>query len=77
VDNFADTAALAVQINVIVTVDTPVAHLAGGLGSPVRGMPPFNPTGAGCWAAGTAPGIPPRGYSVSHEGAPGATSSKP
>ncbi|WP_158927376.1 hypothetical protein [Acidisphaera sp. S103] len=42
-DDFADTAALAVQINVIVTIDTAVAHLGGALGLPVHLMLPFNP----------------------------------
>jgi tetratricopeptide (TPR) repeat protein len=41
--DFADTAALAVQMNVIVTIDTAIAHLAGALGLPVHLMLPFNP----------------------------------
>jgi ADP-heptose:LPS heptosyltransferase len=41
--DFADTAALAVQMNVIGSIDTAVAHLAGGLGRPVLVMLLFNP----------------------------------
>jgi hypothetical protein len=34
VSNFADTAALMMHIDVVLTVDTAVAHLAGALGRP-------------------------------------------
>ncbi|MEA2741448.1 MAG: hypothetical protein QOH05_4755, partial [Acetobacteraceae bacterium] len=41
--DFADTAALIDQMDVIVTIDTAIVHLAGGLAKPVRVMLPFNP----------------------------------
>ncbi len=39
--NFADTAALISLMDVVVTVDTSVAHLAGALGKPVWILLPF------------------------------------
>ncbi|MDW7556751.1 tetratricopeptide repeat protein (plasmid) [Azospirillum brasilense] len=45
VTDFADTAALMRCLDLIVTVDTSVAHLAGGLGLPVWVLSRFN----GCW----------------------------
>jgi tetratricopeptide (TPR) repeat protein len=41
--DFADTAALVDQMDAVVTIDTAVAHLAGGLGKPVNVMLPFSP----------------------------------
>ncbi len=41
--DFADTAALIQQLDVVITVDTSVAHLAGGLGKPVWLLLPFDP----------------------------------
>jgi Tfp pilus assembly protein PilF len=35
VDDFADTAALAANLDLVITVDTSVAHLAGAIGKPV------------------------------------------
>lgn len=41
--NFADTAALISQLDLVVSVDTSVAHLAGALGTPVWILLPFSP----------------------------------
>ena len=43
--DFADTAALVCQLDLVITVDTSVAHLAGGLGVPVMLLSRFD----GCW----------------------------
>lgn len=43
--DFADTAALIAQLDLVVTVDTAVAHLAGALGKPVWLMNRY----ASCW----------------------------
>ena len=41
--DFADTAALCEQMDLIISVDTSVAHLAGALGKPVWILLPFRP----------------------------------
>lgn len=41
--NFADTAAVLAQLDLVITVDTAVAHLAGALGQPVWVLLPFSP----------------------------------
>lgn len=43
--DFADTAALVAELDIVITVDTAVAHLAGGLGCPVWVLSRFD----GCW----------------------------
>ncbi len=45
IDDFADTAALIAQLDLVITVDTSVAHLAGALGKPVWILSRFD----GCW----------------------------
>ena len=63
--DFGDTAALIEAMDLVISIDTAVAHLAGALAKPVWIMLPFNPTGAGYWAGTTVPGIPRRGCSAS------------
>ncbi|WP_433995339.1 tetratricopeptide repeat protein [Bradyrhizobium betae] len=41
--DFSDTAALVACLDLVISVDTSVAHLAGALGVPVWTMLPFNP----------------------------------
>lgn len=43
ISNFADTAAILQHLDLVVTVDTSVAHLAGALGRPVWVLLPFFP----------------------------------
>ena len=43
--DFADTAALLMQLDLLITVDTSMAHLAGGLGIPVWMLSRYD----GCW----------------------------
>jgi tetratricopeptide (TPR) repeat protein len=43
--SFADTAALVANLDLVLTVDTSVAHLAGGLGKPTWMLSRFD----GCW----------------------------
>ena len=42
-EDFADTAALLEQLDLVIAVDTSVAHLAGALGRPVWILLPFSP----------------------------------
>jgi tetratricopeptide (TPR) repeat protein len=42
-EDFADTAALLEQLDLVIAVDTSVAHLAGALGRPVWIMLPYSP----------------------------------
>jgi tetratricopeptide (TPR) repeat protein len=43
IGDFADTAALVAQLDLVVAVDTAVAHVAGALGKPVWMMPTYVP----------------------------------
>jgi tetratricopeptide (TPR) repeat protein len=45
VQDFADTAAIIASLDLVIAVDTSVAHLAGALGKPVWMLLPSNP----CW----------------------------
>lgn len=42
-EDFADTAALIAQMDLVISIDTSVAHLAGALGVPVWILLPFSP----------------------------------
>jgi hypothetical protein len=45
VDDFADTAAIVAGLDLVISVDTAVAHLAGALGRPVWLLSRYD----GCW----------------------------
>ena len=74
--DMADTAAQMAQMDLILSIDTSIAHLAGALGRPLWVLLATHPTGAGCWTARTAPGIRPRAYSARPARGTGRRSSK-
>ena len=63
-DDFASTATLMEQLDLIITIDTAAAHLAGALGKPTWLLLSATPIGAGCWSDRTALGIPPCDFSA-------------
>ena len=70
IGDFADTAALVSCLDLVVTVDTSVAHLVGGLGRPVWILSRYD----GCWRwlmdRETTPWYP--SARLFHQAAPGA-----
>ena len=57
--DFADTAAIVANLDLVISIDTSVVHLAGAMGKPVWVLALTNPRiGAGFWTATTAPGTP-------------------
>ena len=53
--DFADTAAVIAQLDMVISVDTSIAHLAGAWVSRCGWCCPIPASGAGCWTATTAP----------------------
>jgi ADP-heptose:LPS heptosyltransferase len=43
IEDFADTAALLAEMDLLISVDTAAAHLAGAMGKPVWILLPFSP----------------------------------
>ena len=62
---FVDTAAVIRNLDLVVTPDTAIGHLAGALGARSGWPCPSRPTGVGSTAARTLPGIPRCGYFAS------------
>ena len=59
--DFADTAAVVAMLDIVISVDTSVAHLAGAMGRPRRCLYRLRQIGVGCSIAPTAHGIRPCG----------------
>ena len=70
---FMDTAAVIRNLDLVVTSDTAIAHLAGALGAPVWVALHSRPIGAGCSIATTLPGIRPCDCSANRRSASGRT----
>ena len=68
---FRDTAAIMRNLDLVITSDTSIAHLAGALGVPVWVALPRGPIGGGWTIATTALGIPPCGCFVKRNAATG------
>jgi ADP-heptose:LPS heptosyltransferase len=56
--DFADTAALIAEMDVVVTIDTAIVHLAGGMGKPMSVMLPFAPDWRWMLQRGDSPWYP-------------------
>ena len=71
VEDFADTAARLAGIDLLISVDTSMVHLAGGLGMPVWMLSRFD----GCWRwlerRNDTPGIPPCAFFANRRRATG------
>ncbi len=72
---FMDTAALMQHLDLVVTSDTAIAHLAGASACRSGSSCPLRGTGVGCWTARTVPGIRPCVCSAKDAGATGTRSS--
>ena len=57
-ENFSQTAAAMMHLDLIITVDTSVAHLAGALGRPVWTMIPYDPDWRWLLGRGDTPWYP-------------------
>ncbi|HLX17521.1 MAG TPA: glycosyltransferase family 9 protein [Bradyrhizobium sp.] len=70
--DFSDTTALISHLDLVISVDTSIAHLADALGKPVWILLTQRPTGAGCSIGTTAPSTQARGYRGNRRRASGA-----
>ena len=70
---FMDTAAVIRNLDLVVTADTAIAHLAGRWARQSGLRCRFRPIGFGCAIATNLPGIPPRGFSAKPHRTPGRT----
>ncbi len=75
-DDFGDTAALVDLMDLVITVDTSVAHLAGAMGKPVWILLPTNADWRWMTGRSDTPGIRPPACSVRRAPRTGQGSSK-